>query len=154
LGNYIGLDVARKWHPATRLPKAVFIVAPKVRRSSETLHRRCPRKMLASRQLSRRWLTTSCDARAGSFGPKPVMAQLQHWVGDETHRCRRGMSSGTLTFHRNRTASEAIPRRAVSQLPIGMRPSRMQAPRIVLIASGIGAFRSLNEAVHPTCTFR
>jgi hypothetical protein len=66
----------RLW-PGARLPKAVFIVAPKVRRSSETLHRCCPRKMLASRQLSPRWLRTSCDARAGrgrdeDYSPPPA----------------------------------------------------------------------------------
>src|SRR6266851_3162892 len=45
------------------------------------------------------------------------------------------MRSGLLTFQRNKTASEATPMRTVSQSPIAMRPSRMQAPRIVPIAA-------------------
>jgi len=46
-----------------------------------------------------------------------------------------GINSGLLTFHLNKTASETKPIRAVSQSPMAMQPSRMQAPRIVPIAA-------------------
>src|SRR5579883_2643277 len=45
------------------------------------------------------------------------------------------MSRGLLSFHRNKAASVAIPIKAVSQSPIAIPPSRMQAPRIVPIAA-------------------
>jgi hypothetical protein len=39
------------------------------------------------------------------------------------------MSNGLLTFQRNSTVSDAAPISAVSQSPMAMRPSRMQADR-------------------------
>ena len=41
------------------------------------------------------------------------------------------MSSGLLTFHRNRTARDAAAIANVSELPIAIRPSKTQAPRRV-----------------------
>src|SRR5215467_7929521 len=45
------------------------------------------------------------------------------------------ISSGLLTFQRNRTASDAAAISAVNQSPMAICPSRMEAPRIVPIAA-------------------
>jgi hypothetical protein len=45
------------------------------------------------------------------------------------------INNGLLTFQRDSTASDAAPIRAVSQSPMAMRPSRMQAPRMVPMAA-------------------
>ena len=62
-------------------------------------------------------------------------ARLQDRIGDQADDGGDRDQSGLLTFQRNSTASETIPISAVSQSPIAMRPSRMQAPRIVPIAA-------------------
>jgi hypothetical protein len=43
--------------------------------------------------------------------------------------------SALWTFQRNKIAREATPIRALGLLPTAMRPSRMQAPRMVPIAA-------------------
>ena len=55
------------------------------------------------------------------------------------------MNKGLLTFQRKRTASETAPISSVSQSPMAIRPSKMQAPRIVPIGRAISA---AHKALH------